>query len=43
LYEGRKEEEYSVHQKGKSFGMVINGAFEFQNRLLETRDAILHF
>ncbi|PTT73132.1 hypothetical protein DBR25_13540 [Chryseobacterium sp. HMWF001] len=42
LYEGRKEEEYSLHQKGKSiFGMVINGAFEFQNRLLETRDAII--
>ncbi|MDN4013532.1 hypothetical protein QX233_13730 [Chryseobacterium gambrini] len=42
LYEGRKEEEYALHHKGKSiFGMVINGAFEFQNRLLETRDAII--
>ncbi|WBX95956.1 hypothetical protein [Chryseobacterium gambrini] len=42
LYEGRKEEEYDLHHKGKSiFGMVINGAFEFQNRLLETRDAII--
>lgn len=42
LYEGRKEQEYSLYEKGKSiFGMVINGAFEFQNRLMETRDAII--
>lgn len=42
LYDGRKEQEYAVHIQGSYiFGMVINGAFEFQNRLLETRDAIL--
>lgn len=42
LYDGRKEQEYALHIKGSSiFGLVINGAFEFQNRLLETRDAIL--
>jgi len=42
LYEGRKEQKYSLYEKGKSiFGMVINGAFEFQNRLMETRDAII--
>ncbi|ANF50036.1 hypothetical protein A0O34_05635 [Chryseobacterium glaciei] len=42
LYEGRKEQEYSLYEKGKSiFGMVINGAFELQNRLMETRDAII--
>lgn len=42
LYEGRKEETYTLYQQGRSiFGMVINGAFEFQNRLLETRDAIM--
>lgn len=42
LYEGRKEEEYSLYQKERSiFGMVINGAFEFQNRLMEIRDAII--
>ncbi|WEK69389.1 MAG: hypothetical protein P0Y62_16335 [Candidatus Chryseobacterium colombiense] len=42
LYEGRKEQKYALHTKGSSiFGMVINGAFEFQNRLLEARDAIL--
>lgn len=42
LYEGRKEGIYTVSQKNRSvFGMVINGAFEFQNRLLETRDALL--
>lgn len=42
LYEGRKEEIYSLYNPDKTiFGMVINGAFEFQNRLLETRDSIL--
>ncbi|WP_267404344.1 MULTISPECIES: hypothetical protein [unclassified Chryseobacterium] len=42
LYDGREEQEYALYKKGKSiFGMVINGAFEFQNRLMETRDAIL--
>ena len=42
LYEGRKEETYSLYNPDKTiFGMVINGAFEFQNRLLETRDSIL--
>lgn len=42
LYEGRKEEIYSLYHSNKIiFGMVINGAFEFQNRLLETRDSIL--
>lgn len=42
LYEGRKEQEYSLFEKERSvFGMVINGAFEFQNRLMETRDAII--
>ncbi|WP_042722311.1 hypothetical protein, partial [Flavobacterium sp. B17] len=33
---------YSLYHSNKIiFGMVINGAFEFQNRLLETRDSIL--
>jgi quercetin 2,3-dioxygenase len=42
LYDGRKEEEYSLYRKDASiFGMVINGAFEFQNRLMENRDAII--
>ncbi|MEN4761897.1 hypothetical protein ABEG63_16310 [Chryseobacterium sp. C39-AII1] len=42
LYDGREEQKYALYKKGKSiFGMVINGAFEFQNRLMETRDAIL--
>lgn len=42
LYEGRKEEAYPLQRPEKIvFGMVINGAFEFQNRLLETRDAIV--
>lgn len=42
LYEGRKEEMYSLYDSSKIiFGMVINGAFEFQNRLLETRDSII--
>jgi hypothetical protein len=42
LYDGRKEDQYVLYHPQRSvFGMVINGAFEFQNRLLETRDAIL--
>lgn len=42
LYDGRKEDHYVLYNSQKSvFGMVINGAFEFQNRLLESRDAIL--
>ena len=42
LYEGRKEQTYALYYPGKRiFGLVINGAFEFQNRLLETRDSIL--
>lgn len=41
LYDGRKEDTYVGNQSAKSiFGMVINGAFEFQNRLLENRDAV---
>ncbi len=39
---GRKEDTYTLNQYGKTiFGMVLNGAFEFQNRLMENRDAIL--
>ncbi len=42
LYEGRKEEVYFLkNTMNPIFGMVLNGAFEFQNRLLEERDAIL--
>jgi len=42
LYDGRMEEAYPVQNSQKSiFGMVINGAFEFQNRLMESRDAII--
>jgi hypothetical protein len=42
LYDGRMEETYPVQNLQKSiFGMVINGAFEFQNRLMESRDAII--
>lgn len=42
LYEGRKEGVYSLYNPEKAiFGMVVNGAFEFQNRLLETRDSVL--
>ncbi|MBB6372200.1 hypothetical protein [Chryseobacterium shigense] len=41
LYNGRKEQEYILQKKERAiFGMVINGAFEFQNRLMENRDAI---
>lgn len=42
LYSGRQCEEYLMRTKGNSiFGMVLNGAFEFQNRLMENRDAIV--
>lgn len=42
LYEGRREQEYSLYDpKNTLFGMVLNGAFEFQNMLLEARDAVI--
>ncbi|RXM37788.1 hypothetical protein BOQ62_20385 [Chryseobacterium sp. CH21] len=42
LYNGRAEGYYALKDSNKSiFGMVINGAFEFQNRLMENRDALL--
>lgn len=42
LYDGRKKQKYELKQENKSiFGIVINGACEFQDRLTETRDAIL--
>jgi quercetin 2,3-dioxygenase len=41
LYEGRQEQVYALRPEKTIFGMVINGAFEFQNRLLETRDSII--
>ncbi|TZF94370.1 hypothetical protein FW781_17380 [Chryseobacterium panacisoli] len=42
LYNGRAEGYYALKDAEKSiFGMVLNGAFEFQNRLMENRDAIL--
>ena len=42
LYNGRAEGFYTLKDSEKSiFGIAVNGAFEFQNRLLENRDAIL--
>lgn len=42
LFEGRQEMTYKLENKNhKIFGLVLNGAFEFQNRLLENRDAII--
>ncbi len=42
IFDGRSEGFHSIKDKENAiFGMVLNGAFEFQNRLLETRDAIL--
>lgn len=42
LYNGRAEGFYTLQDSKKSiFGMVINGAFEFQNRLMENRDGIV--
>ncbi|WP_379965132.1 hypothetical protein [Epilithonimonas sp. UC225_85] len=42
VFDGREEGRYILKEKNNGiFGMVINGAFEFQNRLIENRDAIL--
>lgn len=42
LYDGRQEDTYRLKNKGSEIlGFIINGAFEFQNRLLENRDAIV--
>lgn len=42
LYDGREEETYRLKNKSSEIlGFIINGAFEFQNRLMENRDAIL--
>lgn len=42
IFDAREEHEYPLKKaKGSIFGLVINGAFEFQNRLLEVRDAII--
>ncbi len=42
VFDGREEGRYILKRSSnKIFTMVINGAFEFQNRLMETRDAIL--
>lgn len=41
FFEGRREEIYSLKDKKNGvLAFVINGAFEFQNRLLENKDAI---
>lgn len=42
IYDGRAQGIYNLKEPGKAlFVMVLNGAFEFQNRLLENRDALL--
>lgn len=42
LYEGRNEDIYTSEKiENTLFTIVLNGAFEFQNRLLENRDALL--
>lgn len=44
MFDGRREAEYSLEDQEKNiFGIVINGAFEVQNRLLESRDALQLF
>jgi len=40
IFEGRKEGFYALKNNNGAFAFVINGAFEFQNRLLESRDGI---
>lgn len=42
IFDGREVGRYILKERNNwIFGMVINGAFEFQNRLLENRDAVL--
>lgn len=42
IFDGRETGNYVLKKENSSiFGMVINGAFEFQDRLLENRDAVL--
>ena len=42
VFDGREVGRYILKDQNNGiFGMVINGAFEFQNRLIENRDAIL--
>lgn len=41
IYEGRKERSYTLQHPGNGlFAFVISGAFEFENRLLESRDGL---
>lgn len=41
IYDGRRDEVFRLTRSGDGiFAFVINGAFEFANRLLETRDAL---
>jgi Quercetinase C-terminal cupin domain len=40
-FDGRKEGVLTLNNSVKTFVFVVNGAFEVQNRLLETRDGLL--
>lgn len=40
IFSLRSESTYYLKKNGGVFAFVINGAFEFQNRLLETRDSL---
>lgn len=41
VYDGRKEDTYHLKENKKGVAaFVINGAFEFENRLIETKDAL---
>ncbi|MGC4130134.1 MAG: hypothetical protein QM564_11400 [Bergeyella sp.] len=42
IFDGREELQYQLENPdNKIFAMVLNGAFEIQNRLLENRDAVV--
>ncbi|MFT3920759.1 hypothetical protein [Cloacibacterium sp.] len=42
IFDGREEIQFHLeNHQNKIFAMVLNGAFEIQNRLLENRDAII--
>lgn len=41
IFDGRKDREINISSYNKTFVTIINGAFEVQNRLVETNDSLL--
>ena len=41
VFDGRKDREINIASHNRTFVTIINGAFEVQNRLMETNDSLL--